>query len=79
MFSGTAAAYRGTERYPASLYFWELANMGGRKLSFSLVPGLCVARCKQHVLALRAAKAMAWLSGARDSCPSLYCCGLAEC
>jgi hypothetical protein len=29
-----------SNRYPASLYYWELSNMGGRKLSYGFVPGL---------------------------------------
>jgi hypothetical protein len=37
-FSGTSSPHRGATG--ASRYFWELANLGGRKISFGFVPGL---------------------------------------
>ena len=42
MYSGTSSAYRGSDTHPASLYYWEMTNLGGRKLSFGLVPNLVV-------------------------------------
>lgn len=42
MFSGTSSAFRGTDGHPASLYYWEMTNLGGRKLSYGLVPNLLV-------------------------------------